>query len=272
VSKVPEIPSDNWLDRVRTAISRPFTAGNLLDYGLCPRKFLLSQFAAREQMRALGRFRALHSELRATLVAADKMGGPAALSLEWLRDEFLRNFDGAACADTLEEEQTLRQGLRMLAEFQASQQDSSCELIAADFRFEENVEDLRFAAVADRVECSPQTGLIVARFDSRREPLGPTRLVRDLSMGLLVLLAEAYYGKRPTARIYSLHKNAIYDARLEDADLARVRSRALTVARSVRADAEFNPAPGDHCRWCRVRSDCSAWQERRRSLLGPGGN
>jgi len=266
-----QAPPDNWLDRVRTAVSRPFTAGNLSDYGLCPRKFFLSQFAAPDQQRALGRVRALHGAVRAALTAADKMGGPAAVGLEWLRDEFRRAFDGSACADSLEEEQTQRLGLRMLAEFHARQQATDCELLGADVRFQEAVEDLEFVAVADRLERHPEAGLVVARYDVRRDPLGPQRIPRDLSLGLLVVLAEARHGERPLARVYGLHKDKVYEARFDDAAVTRVAQRALFLARSIRADTDFAPATGDHCRWCRVRAECSAWLDRRRSLLGPGG-
>lgn len=266
-----QAPPDNWLERVRRAVSRPFTAGNLSDYGLCPRKFFLSQFAAPDQQRALGRVRALHGAVRAALIAADKMGGPAAVSLEWLRDEFRRAFDGSACADSLEEEQTRRLGLRMLGEFHARQQAANCELLGSDVRFQEAIEDLDFVAVADRLERHPQTGLIVARYDVRRDALGPQRIPRDLSLGLLVVLAEAHHAERPLARVYGLHKDRVHEARLDDAAASRVAQRALFLARSIRADTEFTPATGDHCRWCRVRSECSAWRDRRRSLLRPGG-
>jgi hypothetical protein len=269
---MPEVSWDNWLDLVRTAVSRPFTAGNLTDYGVCPRKFLLSHFAAPDQQRALGRTRALHSALRAALVAADKMGGPAKVSLEWLRNEFLRCFDGSACSDSLEEEQTRRLGLRMLAQFHASQRETTCELIGADVRFQHAIEDIEFVAVADRVERHPEMGLIVARYDSRREPLGPQRLMRDRAMGLLVLVAEAHHKERPVARVYALHKGKTYDAVLDDAVIARVRQHVLVVARTIRADTHFQAIPGANCGWCRVRNNCSAWQERRQNLLESGGS
>ncbi|MBC7289639.1 MAG: hypothetical protein H5T86_16700, partial [Armatimonadetes bacterium] len=34
-----------WLEEAQRVIQKPLTAGNLLDYELCPRKFLLSGFA-----------------------------------------------------------------------------------------------------------------------------------------------------------------------------------------------------------------------------------
>ncbi|MCX7598084.1 MAG: hypothetical protein N2512_04370, partial [Armatimonadetes bacterium] len=85
-----------WVEQLRTTLDRTFTAGNLTDYSLCPRKFVLSLFAPAEQRRALGAIHALHGAIRATLVAADRKGGPGRVSLEWLRDEFLRRFDRAA--------------------------------------------------------------------------------------------------------------------------------------------------------------------------------
>ncbi|MCD6352032.1 MAG: PD-(D/E)XK nuclease family protein, partial [Armatimonadetes bacterium] len=249
----------------------PFTAANLSDYMTCPRKFFLSRFAPRAQQRALGQMRALQQALRSALVDADKLGGPAAAGLERIRDEFNRLFDGSLCADSLEEEQARRRGLRMLAEYVASQRSNPAELLAVDQRFEETIEDFTFVAVADRVERDAELGLIVARYDARRDPPGPTRILRHLPWGLLVMLAEQHYSQRPLARLYALHKNKRYDVTFDDQALGRLRQRVLSIARALRADAEFAPRPGDDCRWCRVRSQCSAWQQRRREALESGG-
>ncbi len=259
---MPELP-DNWQQVVATALQRPLTAANLLDWRLCPHKFLLSFFAPSRQQRALGALRALHSAVRQTLVECDKRGGPAAVPLEWLRDEFMRLFDGSACADSLEEEQMRKLGLRMLAEFHASQRESPCRLLGADVRFEANIDDFAFVAVADRHEDCPELGAVVARYDVHKDPPGPTRILRDLRMGLLVVLAEQCLGSRPVARLYALRRGRIYDVQFDDAAAGRVRQQALALARAIRADTAFEPRPGDHCLWCRVRHACQAWQQRR---------
>lgn len=260
-----------WVEQVRTTLDRVFTAGNLSDYSLCPRKFVLSLFAPAQQRRALGAIPALHSAIRATLIAADRKGGPAAVSLEWLRDEFLRRFDTAACSDSLEEEQTVRLGLRMLGEFQAAARDHPDNLVGADVRYEAEFEDLSFAAVADRVERTCEGRLVVARYDVTRNPPGPRRLLNDFSMGLLVAVATTATGEKPIARLYALRLNKTYEADYEDWRIEGIRRRAMTIARAIRADAEYAPNLGDHCRWCRVRSSCSAWQQRRASMLGVEG-
>ena len=256
-----------WVEQVRTTPDRVFTAGNLMDYSLCPRKFVLSLFAPAQQRRALGAVPALHSAVRATLVAADRKGGPAAVSLEWLRDEFLRRFDTAACSDSLEEEQTVRLGLRMLAEFQAAAREHPDELVGADVRYEATFEDLPFAAVADRVEKTQEGRLVVARYDVTRNPPGPRRLLNDFSIGLLVAVATLATGEKPMGRLYALRVNKTYEADYDDSRLEGIQRRAMTLARAIRADTEYAPKLGDHCRWCRVRLLCSAWQERRASML-----
>jgi hypothetical protein len=260
-----------WLEQVRTTLDRAWTAGNLNDYALCPRKLVLSLFSAAGQRRALGAGQALRGAVRAVLVAADQQGGVLTWSLEKLRDEFRRRFDRAACADSLEEEQTERLGLGMIARFQAEQRGRAVELIAADERFEAVFEDLHFAAVADRVEREADGVLFVARFDVTSKPPGPERLQRDFSMGLLVAVVTAKLDEVPTGRSYALRAGKVYDVSLDAAQLEVIRRRAITTARSLRADTEFEPRPGDQCRWCRVRSSCSAWQQRRRSLLDAGG-
>jgi hypothetical protein len=266
-----EVSEQDWLEQARRGIARPLTAVNLLDYALCPRKFLLSHFAPARQARALGATRALHSAVRGTLVACDQAGGPGAVSLEWLRQEFLRRFDGAACADSLEEEQTRRLGLRILADFQAQQRSAGVQVVGSDVRFAGRIEDLEFVGVADRVERGPQGELFVARYDVTRQPPGPQRLQRDFSMGLLVVLAEGQLGQRPWARLYALRKGKVYEVAFAEGQLERVRQRALSLARAIGADRQFVARPGDYCGWCRVRSACGVWQERRRSAVEAGG-
>lgn len=228
---------------------------------------MLSLFAPAQQRRALGAIQALHGAVRATLVAADRKGGPTAVSLEWLRDEFLRRFDTAACSDSLEEEQTVRLGLRMLGEFQAAARGRTDKLVGADVRYEADFEDLSFAAVADRVEKTAEGRLVVARYDVTRRPPGPQRLLNDFSMGLLVAVAAAATGEKPLARLYALRLNKTYEADYDESRLEGVRGRAMALARAIRADIQYPPNVGEHCRWCRVRNSCSAWQERRASML-----
>jgi RecB family exonuclease len=209
--------------------------------------------------------------VRAALVAADQQGGVLEWSLEQLRDEFLRRFDKAACSDSLEEEQTQRLGINMLARFQAEQRERTTQLIAADERFEAIFEGLHFAAVADRVERDADGKLVVARYDVTSKPPGPERLKREFSMGLLIAIVAAKLDEIPTGRIYALRPGKVYDVTLEEAELVVVRGRAIMAARLIQADADFQARAGDGCRWCRVRSGCSAWQDRRRSLLDAGG-
>ncbi|MCX7598737.1 MAG: PD-(D/E)XK nuclease family protein, partial [Armatimonadetes bacterium] len=218
--------------------------------------------------RALGAIHALHGAIRATLVAADRKGGPGRVSLEWLRDEFLRRFDRAACSDSVEEEQTVRLGLKMLAEFHAAARTREDQLVGADLRYEAAFEDLRFAAVADRAERTPEGRLVVARYDVTRNPPGPRRLLNDFSMGLLVAVAAMDIGEKPLGRLYALRLNKIYESDFDDSRLEGIRRRAMALARAIRADPAYPPNLGDHCRWCRVRNSCSAWQERRASMLG----
>ena len=267
----PDDQTQQWIDQARLGIEKPLTAGNLLDYQLCPRKFLLASFAPAHQLRALGAVRALHAAIRATLVACDRAGGPAAVSLQWLRDEFRRRFDGRACADSLEEERTIKLGLAILARWQAYQPQADEELVGADVLLAGSIEDLDFVATADRVVRLGDGRLAVARYDVRARPPSARKLAQDFSIGLLVTLAEDHYGERPIARLYALRADRIIDAELGDDQIAAVRQRALTTARAIRADTTFEARPGQQCSWCRVRAQCPEWEERRRSLLDFGG-
>jgi hypothetical protein len=260
-----------WLEQVRTTLDRPWTAGNLNDFNLCPRKLLLSLFSQSRQRRALGASQALQGAVRAALVAADQQGGVGEWSLEKLRDEFLHRFDKAACADSLEEEQTERLGINMLARFQAEQRGRTAELLAVDERYEAIFEGLHFAAVADRVERDADGKLVVARYDVTSKPPGPERLKKEFSMGLLIAIVAATRDEIPSGRIYALRPGKVYDVTLDEAELVVVRGRAIMAARLIQADTDFGARAGDGCRWCRVRSSCTAWQSRRRSLLDAGG-
>lgn len=260
-----------WIEQVRTTLDRAWTAGNLNDYNLCPRKLVLSLFSASGQRRALGASQALQGAVRAAVIAAEKQGGVQEWSLEKLRDEFRRRFDRAACADSLEEEQTERLGLNMIARFQAEQRDRAVEVLAVDERFEAGFEDLRFAAVADRVERGADGKVAVARFDVTARPPGSERLKRQFSMGLLLAVAAEKLAEPPSGRLYALRPGKVYDVALDEAQLGAVRRNAIILARLIRADVDFEARVGDQCRWCRVRRSCSAWKSRRRSLLDAGG-
>jgi hypothetical protein len=260
-----------WLEQVRTTLDRAWTAGNLNDYNLCPRKLVLSLFSASGQRRALGASQALQGAVRAAIVTAEQQGGVQEWSLEKLRDEFRRRFDKAACADSLEEEQTERLALNMIARFQAEQRERTVQVVAVDERFEAQFEDLRFAAVADRVERDPDGQVAVARFDMTAKPPGPERLQREFSMGLLIAVAAETLGEPPTGRLYALRPGKVYEVSLDEAQLGAIRRNAIILARLIRADGGFEARVGDQCRWCRVRGSCSAWQSRRRSLLDAGG-
>lgn len=241
---------------------QPVTARLLDDFALCPRKFLLSFFTTREQEhRFRGGPAALHQAVRQALVEWYNLGGPGQATLQNLLDAFESNWQGNLCTDSLEEEQLHEAGLLMLTEYYVDHEHDRVPIIGTDLRITGNIGDQAFVATADVVLGSEECRDLY-RFATSRHPLTGGELAKDVSAQVLWLLAHDTYAGESDVRIwyYALRSRRGYQADLDDDTAAHVRHElASRVARILR-ERDFEPQKGKHCRWCRSRSRCPAWQ------------
>jgi hypothetical protein len=230
----------------------PLTARNLEDFDQCPRKYLLSFLVPRaEGTRFVGAAAALHRAVRDALLEQHAVGGGSEATL---REAFARHFDGSACRDSREEEDTRRDGLRMM-EAQASQPllpPGRC-----DVRLELPLGGHVFVAVADVLSPEPPG---VFRLVTARRPPSPGELVDRLSPALLWLAAAGALGDAVTAHVVDLRQGRLLSYRLEAAERGALSARLVSLADRLRREREFAANRGAHCRWCRSQPECPAWK------------
>jgi hypothetical protein len=242
---------------------QPLSARMLDDFATCPRKFLLSFFTSRDAERHFrGGTAALHQAVRAAVLEAWALGGPAKVPAQSLQDGFEANWDGSLCADSLEEQQLHTQGRKILQDYHAHHATGEIDLLGTDIRLTGQIGEQTFVAVADLL-LSPETGQVTfVRLTTSRSPLGPAQLAKDVSAQLLWLLAQEHPLEEVVDRrvVYeALRKPAKHEVSLtEDEEQYARRDIGSRVAR-IHREAAFEPSKGKHCRWCRSRARCPAW-------------
>lgn len=235
----------------------PLTARNIEDFVECPRKYLLSHFSTRAHTREfIGGPAALHRAVRAALLDMYAVPEPRQYPLEALLAGFEENWDGAACADSREEEDLHRDGIAMLARHHEEPLPVGGE-VSTDLRLEHDIAGHVFVAVADVVASEPPT---LVRFTTSRRPPSPGELQDDLSWALLHLLGLRHFAPaEPVCVMADLRKGRQVAYALDASARARVEARLTASARRIRGEREFAAITGRHCRWCRSRRECPAW-------------
>ncbi|MHB8997262.1 MAG: PD-(D/E)XK nuclease family protein [Armatimonadota bacterium] len=242
---------------------QPLSARMLDDFGICPRKFLLSFFTSRDAERHFrGGTAALHQAVRAAVLEWWALGGPAQVSAQAMQDSFEANWDGSLCADSLEEQRLHAQGRKILLDYHTRTVTRQTEAHATDVRMTGQIGEQTFVAVADLL-LSPEPGQVsFVRLTTSRSPLGPTQLAKDVSARLLWLLAQEHplQGAVDRRVVYeALRKPAEHEVLLTpDEEQHARRDIASRVAR-IHRETAFEPSKGKQCRWCRSRARCPAW-------------
>jgi len=253
---------------------RALTARNLEDFALCPQKYLLSFFTTRAQSRRfIGGPAALHRALRSALIQMYRTGGPQQIVQSTLLQFFEDNWEGGLCADSLEEEQLHSEGIEILQAYYEAHKDQADRTIACEMRFEGEIAGHRFVAVADRVEQADDGIVTLLRYKSSRRPPGPAELAQDISAGLLLMLGQAHFADedlsgeaaltaqaRCQVAVYALRPGRLVVAPINESGLACLREQTINLAEQVRQTQDFSTNKGRHCRWCRSRGQCPAWQ------------
>ena len=239
---------------------RPFTARNLADFRQCPQKFLLAQFVSREETRRfLGGPATLHQAVRGALVQCYRLGGPAEASPETIIEVFEDQWDGSACADSLEEERLHAQGVKLLREYHEAHHGPFPRAIEVDLRMEIELGDHTFVAVADSVMREDDGGINALRWLSTRKPPSVREIFESPGWALLFACArERFADDDVSVTMYSLRRGSGQRVRFIDDELEPLLRRLTRLADRIRVTTEFPPSTGMHCRWCRARSRCPA--------------
>ena len=243
---------------------RPLSAREVEDFALCPRRFLLSQFVSREETRRfLGGRAVLHNALRGSIVRLYREGNPAENAEMKLLESFADLWEGELCADSVEEERLAAQGRRILSEFAVRGLTEMPAALAADMSLNGEISGVALVAVADLVfaDKGDEEPVEVVRLNSRGRPPGPAELSKELSAGVLLLLARQHFTPRQVrASYYCLRPGRLVEVSMSDDAVEYLRHDVGSRMNRMRRETEFAPRKGKHCRWCRVRSRCEIWR------------
>ena len=242
---------------------RPLTARNLDDFAVCPQKYLLSFFQPPgETERTLGGSAALHQAVRAALVELYREGGSEAVPPERLAEWFEERWDGAACADSREEEALHREGLELLRKYHEAHSAEPPRVLDSDLRMEAELGGHQFVAIADRVDEGPDGALTLVRYKTTRRPPGPGELAADLSAGLLALVGARHFARPVRVAIEALRPGTVVLAEFPAGAQAELERSLARQAEQIRRATDYpTRQSAKTCRHCRARSRCPAWEK-----------
>jgi len=187
-------------------------------------------------------------------------GGPPAVPAERLPEWFEEHWQGACCADSREEAELHAQGLAMLAQYHQQHAAEPVRTLAQDLRMEAEIGGHQFVAVTDRVDEEPDGTLTLLRYKTTRRPPGPGELGQDLSAGLLLLVGERHFQRPARVAVYAARPGKLILADFSPGARRALEQRVAGAAQRLRGAQDYPPRTGRHCRVCRSRPQCPAWQ------------
>jgi len=240
---------------------RPLTGRQLSDFAECPRRFLLSQFVSdKEERRYRGASAVLHQGLRDAVVQFYGAGGDVADAARQLRGLFEQYFEGALCADAMEESRTEARGLKMLEEFANAWLPEHPTARDTDVRLGLTVDGQAFASSADLL-FADSAGTTVIRLNSRRPAPSAADLLAEPSAVLLALAAAELEGDRlQYVGYYSLSECKLVPIEIAPDQIDYMRRDLVSRAARMRRETQFAPRKGKQCRWCGARGRCEVWR------------
>ena len=240
---------------------RRLTSRNLLDFELCPQKYLLSlSVSPTEGRQFIGGPAALQWAMRGALIDCYQSGGPQQISRQALLDLFEQHWQGELCADSLEESQLHSRARNMLTDYYLTHHEAVNQTIAAGLRLTGEIAGHDFVAVAARVDRDESGVITLLRYNTSASAPGPGTLGKDISAGLLLLLGSQHYtSEQCQTAIYALRPQRLTIADIDADQRQRLREQIATLADEVHSAQDFPTQKGQHCRWCRSRAQCPAW-------------
>lgn len=240
---------------------RPLTGRQLSDFAECPRRFLLSQFVSdKEERRYRGAAAVLHQGLRDAIVEFYRSAVDVADAARQLRPLFEQHFEGALCADTMEESRTEARGLKMLEEFAHAWLPEHPTARDTDLRLAITIDGQAFASSADLL-FAENAGTTVIRLNSRRPAPSASDLLSEPSAVLLALAAAELEGERlECVGYYSLSESRLIPVEIPPDQIDYVRRDLVSRAARMRRETQFAPRKGRQCRWCGARGRCEVWR------------
>ncbi len=237
------------------------TAQLIEAYGACPMKFRLYQLGSGDGAKArhVSASRALHAAVKHTLDECYRLGGPLEFPAERLRERFIDAFDGTACADSREEDESRDGGLKMLEAYHATQAETPPLSVDVDVPVRGEIGGWLFDAYANRREERPDDSVAYVIYTTARRPPTEGPLQDDLRTGILQLVAEDRDHRPVEVELHALRSGRIYDATKPPHVLEGIVDRVSAIARTIHEAPSIATVRGKHCRWCHARDVCPEW-------------
>ena len=152
--------------------------------------------------------------------------------------------------------------LEMLRQYHETHAGERVRAIASDLRMEAEIGGHRFVAVADRVDEELDGALTLVRYKTTRRLPGPGELAQDLSAKLLWRVGEQHFGRPVRVAVEALRPGKVIVADFPPGAGTETERSLVSQAQEIRGVTDYPTRKGKHCRHCRSRARCSAWERR----------
>ncbi len=128
---------------------------------------------------------------------------------------------------------------------------------------EAEMEGMLLRGIIDRLDVTPEGGLVVVDYKTGRAPSEIQERQRLGGVHFYALLCEEVLGVKPAlVRLMYLRQPVVIETAPSEQAMRALRRRTSAVWTAIErscADEDFRPRPGPLCNWCAFRSFCPAF-------------
>ena len=136
------------------------------------------------------------------------------------------------------------------------------DAVGVELTLEADVGDLRLRGIIDRLDVTPEGGLVVVDYKTGRVPSVIQEQQRLGGVQFYALLCEQVLGRRPVAvRLLYLRDPLAIEALPSDQAIRGTRQRTAAVWSAIERAClreDFRPRPSTLCNWCSFQTLCPA--------------
>jgi RecB family exonuclease len=192
-------------------------------------------------------------------------GGLAATGMEGALAMLLARWESEGFADAAEEAAARAQAEQMLQSYLARFGDGPGQPVLIEKKLEAELQGLPFLGIVDRVDRLPDGTLELIDYKSGRER-ALTAPVRQ-QLAIYRQLIKAQLGEFPaTVSLHHLATSARVAVELSPREWDETLDQAVTSARAIEKDEDYEPAVGSWCRRCDFATRCLAYKRHMREL------
>lgn len=137
------------------------------------------------------------------------------------------------------------------------------EAAGVELTLEAEVGGVMLRGIIDRLDVTPDGGLVVVDYKTGRVPSEMQERARLWGVHFYALLCEEVLGVRPSlVRLMYLRKPVTIETAPSDQAIRGLRQRTAAVWKAIErscADEDFRPRPGPLCNWCAFQDRCPAF-------------